>query len=96
MVCRRAQVRGCALTGIAVRILLTGSAAHLGEALASIDRVYDNALARRELGWETRWTFDHALERLAAGAEPRSPLAAKIGFKGYHAGRFPEGRYPVD
>lgn len=62
----------------------------------SIDRVYDNTLARRELGWEPRWTFDHALERLAAGAEARSSLAAKIGFKGYHAGRFPDGRYPVD
>jgi nucleoside-diphosphate-sugar epimerase len=62
----------------------------------SIDRVYDNALARHELGWEPRWTFGYVLERLAAGAEPRSALACRVGFKGYHAGRFPGGRYPVE
>ena len=63
---------------------------------SSIDRVYDNALARGALGWEPRWTFGYVLERLAAGEDPRSSLASKVGFKGYHAGRFPDGRYPVD
>lgn len=51
----------------------------------SIERVYDNGRARRELGWEPRWTFGYALERLAAGAEPRSELARLVGAKGYHA-----------
>jgi UDP-glucose 4-epimerase len=63
---------------------------------SSIDRVYDNALARRELGWEPRWTFDYVVKQLAAGRQPRSDLASRVGFKGYHAGRFADGRYPVD
>ncbi len=63
---------------------------------SSIDRVYDNALARRELGWEPRWTFGYVVERLAEGQEPRSSLASRVGFKGYHPGRFPDGRYPID
>jgi UDP-glucose 4-epimerase len=50
-----------------------------------IDRVYVNARAREELGWEPRWDFRHALERLQAGEPPRSELAAAVGAKGYHA-----------
>ena len=50
----------------------------------SIERVYDNARARRELGWAPRHDFAHALERLAAGGDPRSPLAIAVGAKGYH------------
>jgi nucleoside-diphosphate-sugar epimerase len=50
----------------------------------SIERVYDNARARRELGWAPRHDFAHALERLAAGEDPRSPLAIAVGAKGYH------------
>ena len=60
----------------------------------TLDRVYDNALARRELGWQPRWTFGHVLERLAAGEEIRSPLARAVGFKGYHAGKFRGEMYP--
>jgi UDP-glucose 4-epimerase len=51
----------------------------------SIERVYVNERARRDLGWKPRWDFRHALDRLAAGEEPRSPLAAAVGAKGYHA-----------
>jgi len=51
----------------------------------SIERVYVNERARRELGWEPRYDFGHALGRLAEGADPRSPLALSIGAKGYHA-----------
>ena len=51
----------------------------------SIDRVYDNARAREELGWSPRWDFRYALDRLAAGEEPRSELAVAVGTKGYHA-----------
>jgi UDP-glucose 4-epimerase len=52
---------------------------------ATIERVYDNARARRDLGWAPRWDFAHALELLAAGEDVRSPLAVAVGAKGYHA-----------
>ncbi len=51
----------------------------------SIERVYVNELARRELGWSPRWDFRQALDRVRAGEEPRSELAAAVGAKGYHA-----------
>jgi UDP-glucose 4-epimerase len=51
----------------------------------SIERVYDNARARDELGWTPRYDFRHSLDRLEAGEDPRSPLAIEIGMKGYHA-----------
>jgi UDP-glucose 4-epimerase len=51
----------------------------------SIERVYVNERARAELGWTPRYDFRFALERLAAGEDPRSPLALAIGAKGYHA-----------
>ena len=52
---------------------------------AEIERVYDNARARRDLGWTPRWDFAHALARLAAGQDPFSDLTAAVGAKGYHA-----------
>ncbi|WP_428266759.1 NAD-dependent epimerase/dehydratase family protein [Haliangium sp.] len=51
---------------------------------ASLDRVYDNARARRVLGWRPRFDFRHVLDRLAAGHDVLGPLAATIGRKGYH------------
>ena len=51
----------------------------------AIERVYVNARARDVLGWAPRHDFAAALERLAAGADPRSPLAVAVGAKGYHA-----------
>jgi UDP-glucose 4-epimerase len=49
-----------------------------------LDRVYVNARARELLGWRPRYDFGLALERLAAGEDPRSPLALAVGAKGYH------------
>ena len=49
-----------------------------------IDRVYVNARARAELGWQPQYDFGRALELLRAGREPRSPLAVAVGAKGYH------------
>lgn len=49
-----------------------------------IDRVYVNARARADLGWQPRYDFAAALELLSAGAEPRSALATSVGAKGYH------------
>jgi UDP-glucose 4-epimerase len=51
----------------------------------SIERVYVNERARRELGWAPRWDFRRALDRVAAGVQARSDLALAIGAKGYHA-----------
>jgi nucleoside-diphosphate-sugar epimerase len=51
----------------------------------SIERVYINERARRELGWSPRYDFRHALDRLSAGEDPRSELARSVGAKGYHA-----------
>jgi UDP-glucose 4-epimerase len=52
--------------------------------LDGIDRVYDNARARAELGWAPRYDFAYALDRLEAGEDPRSELALAVGAKGYH------------
>ncbi len=51
----------------------------------SIDRVYDNAQARSELGWTPRYDFRYVLDALEADKDPRSPLARRVGAKGYHA-----------
>jgi UDP-glucose 4-epimerase len=50
-----------------------------------IDRVYDNARARADLGWAPRYDFRRALDLVAAGEEFRSELARTVGAKGYHA-----------
>jgi UDP-glucose 4-epimerase len=51
----------------------------------TIERVYDNAHARAELGWAPRYDFRHALSRIADGSPGRSELATTVGAKGYHA-----------
>jgi UDP-glucose 4-epimerase len=51
---------------------------------ASIDRVYVNDLARRELGWRPKYDFAYAIAQLRAGHDHRSELARTIGVKGYH------------
>ena len=61
----------------------------------SIDRVYDNALARRELGWRPKWDFAAIVERLRETGDIRGPLAREIGAKGYHAEKFEGAPYPV-
>ena len=61
-----------------------------------IERVYDNTLARQELGWRPTYDFAHVLDRLRADEDPRSPLAQAIGTKGYHAGAYSDGLYPVE
>jgi UDP-glucose 4-epimerase len=60
--------------------------ARLGwEMLPGIGRVYVNARARAELGWQPRYDFRHALDLLRAGQAPRSALATSVGAKGYHS-----------
>jgi UDP-glucose 4-epimerase len=60
-----------------------------------IDRVYDNALARRDLGWRPKWDFSAIVERLRATGDIRGPLAKEVGVKGYHAELFDGAPYPV-
>lgn len=50
----------------------------------SIDRVYDNAKARAELGWRPKADFAAVIERLRATDDIRSPMAQAVGSKGYH------------
>ncbi len=61
----------------------------------SIDRVYVNERARRELGWQPKYDFRHVLDCLRRGEDFRSPLAREVGVKGYHDERFSEGPYPI-
>ncbi|AVQ81298.1 MULTISPECIES: NAD-dependent epimerase/dehydratase family protein [unclassified Variovorax] len=62
---------------------------------AQLDRVYVNALARRELGWQPRHDFAQVLRCLREGRDFRSQLARDVGSKGYHREVFGEGPYPV-
>ena len=62
----------------------------------SIDRVYVNERARKELGWRPRYDFNAIIDRLKAGDDMRSPLARLVGSKGYHAQVFSDGPYPVE
>jgi UDP-glucose 4-epimerase len=61
----------------------------------AIDRVYVNEKARRELGWQPRYDFAHAIDRVNSGVDFRSPLAQVIGSKGYHDVVFEDGPYPT-
>ncbi|MFK3647639.1 NAD-dependent epimerase/dehydratase family protein [Lysobacter enzymogenes] len=61
-----------------------------------LDRVYVNDAARRDLGWEPRYGFDHVLDCLERGLDFRSALAHEVGVKGYHAQRFDDMPYPVN
>ncbi len=63
--------------------------------LNSIDRVYVNERARRELGWQPKYDFRHILNRLKTGQDVQSPLVLQVGSKGYHTEAFSEGPYPV-
>jgi UDP-glucose 4-epimerase len=71
-----------------VRRLFPGYESAYGERgwrmFPSIERVYVNERARRELGWEPRHDFGSALDRLRRGDDHRSTLAITVGAKGYH------------
>lgn len=61
-----------------------------------IERVYDNARARRDLGWAPRYDFARVLDQLDRGEPIGSPLARQVGAKGYHDTAFAgDGPYPV-
>ena len=59
--------------------------ARRGWAMApSIDRVYVNDRARRDLGWQPKYDFARLVACLRADERPGSALAQAIGAKGYH------------
>ena len=62
----------------------------------TIDRIYVNERARRELGWKPAHDFVSVLARLEAGEPITSALARAVGAKGYHAEAFAGGPYPVE
>jgi UDP-glucose 4-epimerase len=62
----------------------------------SIDRVYVNERARRELGWRPVFDFARILDDLATTGTAGSALARAIGSKGYHEEVFADGPYPVE
>jgi nucleoside-diphosphate-sugar epimerase len=61
----------------------------------TIDRVYINELARKELGWQPRHDFPSAIRSLRAQVDFRSTLARAVGSKSYHSITFSEGPYPT-
>ncbi len=70
---------------------------HLGwQMFDGIDRVYINAAARRDLGWDPKYDFNYVLNCLRIGDDPQSPIARAVGSKGYHTIKFDEGPYPVE
>lgn len=62
---------------------------------ASLDRVYVNDRARRDLRWQPKYDFRSLIPLLRAGAPTRSELARQVGSKGYHPETFADGPYPV-
>ena len=61
----------------------------------TIDRVYVNQRAVKELDWRPQYDFRHVLRCLREGSDFRSPLARVVGSKGYHSTVFEEGPYPL-
>jgi UDP-glucose 4-epimerase len=61
-----------------------------------IGRVYDNAAARRDLGWQPRYGFANALAAIESGEPVGSELSRRVGKKPYHEDSFEGDPYPVD
>jgi UDP-glucose 4-epimerase len=94
---RQIELHGAEGAGVA-RGLSAGDGAvvHLLGLFDTLDRVYVNDLARKELGWRPQVDFASALARLKAGQNPFSDLKDQIGKKGYHDEVFDDGPFPVD
>ncbi|MEP3279100.1 MAG: NAD(P)-dependent oxidoreductase [Stappiaceae bacterium] len=63
---------------------------------SSIDRIYDNSAARRDLNWKPTYDFARILNQVDSGSPIGSDLARNIGKLGYHDEKFEDGPYPVE
>ncbi len=63
--------------------------------LPTIDRVYVNERAKKELGWKPKYDFRYVLDCLKENKDFRSKLSMEVGTKGYHKETFDDGPYPV-
>lgn len=54
---------------------------------ATLDRVYDNVRARRDLGWRPEADFRNVVDRVHNGEAVLGPMATVVGAKGYHRPR---------
>ncbi|HEY5927128.1 MAG TPA: NAD(P)-dependent oxidoreductase [Kofleriaceae bacterium] len=62
----------------------------------AISRVYDNTLAREQLGWKPKHDFASVLARAREHrGDIRSELARALGIKGYHGDAHADGLYPT-
>lgn len=61
----------------------------------SIERVYVNTKARKQLGWRPRFDFGTVLGMLMRDGDHRSEIARLVGSKGYHDESFKGGPYPL-
>ncbi len=62
----------------------------------SLDRVYVNERAMRDLGWQPKYDFRHVLDSIKAGVDFFGPLARQVGSKVYHDRVFEEGPYTAE
>ena len=62
----------------------------------TLDRVYENARARKHLNWQPRYDFARILAQIDSGAPIGSDLSRAVGIKGYHGAAYSDGLYPVD
>jgi UDP-glucose 4-epimerase len=64
----------------------------------TLDRVYDNSAARRDLGWQPAYDFARIVKLAQAGEPFVSELARAVGRKRYHDQSFEgeQGPYPVE
>lgn len=65
------------------------------EMFQSIGRVYVNNKARKKLGWQPKYDFQHILNCVNQSEDYRSPLTLTISSKGYHNIEFEDGPFPV-
>jgi UDP-glucose 4-epimerase len=57
----------------------------------TLDRVYVNEKAQKELGWIPKYDFQHVLDCLKNKTNLNSQLSKELGIKGYHDELFEKG-----
>jgi nucleoside-diphosphate-sugar epimerase len=60
---------------------------------STLDRVYVNATARRELGWRPRFDLDAIAQMVATDGTVRTPMTQRVGAKEYVASSYHRGTF---